>query len=84
VPDQVAEVFAMRAPYRSRIVCLNEAFASESTRGRISLSSVARPTNVDSSAGRLFSSAGLPSGRSAGNSDRRPDAVSWKIRWAQS
>jgi hypothetical protein len=50
------------------------------TKDRTSASSRSRPMNGVSWAGRLFSSAGLPSDRSGGNSDRSSAAHSWKIR----
>ena len=52
----------------------------DSTRARTSDSSRSRPINAASWTGRLFSSAGLPSERSGGNSACRPAAWSWKIR----
>ena len=52
----------------------------DSTSARTSASSRSRPMNADSWAGRLCSSAGLPSDRSGGNSACRPAACSWKIR----
>jgi len=47
---------------------------------RTSASSVSRPMNAVGWAGRLFSSAGLPSERSGGKPAGRPTAFSWKIR----
>ena len=52
----------------------------DSTSARTSATSRPRPMKVDSWAGRLFGSAGLPSDRSGGNSACKPAACSWKRR----